>query len=313
MTPSLFDPGAREHADAADPALRYLHILATVGLDKLIPNVRTKITALLSDARVFPVTINDGERGRSYVCEPYSAYILYARRELEIIGAGWEKWLFVPLIAVASLLLRAARINYIVQVDNWLLSTNLHGNWQGADIEDIRRLLTSRYPRHIIAIRSLDRWSSPAVIDAAIGDDWILFPSRQIWVVGDVEEQWKRRHNLAEDRRVLRRSGLSVEHLTSIGAADAERIAQIYAMLYLEKYSGLNPEFTARWVMETARAGLIRYRCARDADGVIQAVSGSLRRGDVLTPPVVGYDTAKPRSLGLYRIASLLFTDDAIA
>ena len=41
------------------------------------------------------------------------------------------------------------------------------------------------------------------------------------------------------------------------------------------------------------------------------AVSGSLRRGDVLTPPVVGYDTAKPRSLGLYRVASLLFTEDA--
>ena len=77
-------------------------------------------------------------------------------------------------------------------------------------------------------------------------------------------------------------------------AADAERIAQLYAMLYLEKYSALNPAFTARWVIETARAGLIHYRCARDADGVIMAVSGSLRRGDVLTPPVVGYDTAKP-------------------
>lgn len=313
VTPTLFEPGTRENADAADPALRYLHKLASIGLAALIPNVRTRIMGLRSRGRVLPVTINDGERGCSYVCEPYSAYILYARRELEIINAGLEKWLFWPLIALASLLLRAARINQIVHVDNWLLSTNLHGDWQGEDIEEIRRYLTDCYPGHIIAIRSLDQWSSPTLIDAAVKDGWMLFPSRQIWVVSNVQDQWQRRHNLAEDRRVLRRSGLRVETLESMVAADAERIAHLYGMLYLEKYSALNPAFSARWVMETARAGLVHYRCARDADGNIQAVSGSLRRGDVLTPPVVGYDTTKARSLGLYRIACLLFTEDAVA
>jgi hypothetical protein len=312
MTLALLDPAAPEHAEAADPALRYTQALASVGLDQLVPNVRTRILALRSGGRVFPVTVNDGARGRSYVCEPYSAYILYARRELELVGAGLGKWLFLPLIALAALLLRAARINRIVHVDNWLLSTNLHGDWRGEDIGVIRRFLTGRFPRHIIAIRSLDRWSSPALIEAAIADGWTLFPSRQIWVTSDVADQWHQRHSLAEDRRILRRSGLMVEQLERIEAADAERIAQLYAMLYLEKYSALNPAFTARWVVETARAGLIRYRCARDTDGVIQAVAGSLRRGDVLTPPVVGYDTAKPQSLGLYRIACLLFTDDAM-
>lgn len=313
MTPSLFDPDAREYAEAADPALRYLHILATMGLDQLIPNVRTRITGMRSGERVFPVTINDGARGGSYVCEPYSAYILYARRELEIIGAGREKWLFVPIIALAALFLRAAQFNRIVHIDNWLLSTNLHGDWQGADIKAIRRLLVDRFPRYIIAVRSLDRWSSPGIIEHALRDEWVLFPSRQIWVVDDVAAQWQQRSSLAEDRRVLRRSGLMVETLETIGAADAERIAQLYAMLYLEKYSVLNPAFSARWVIETARAGLIQYRCARDAAGIIQAVAGSLRRGDVLTPPVVGYDTAQPKSRGLYRIACLLFTEDAMA
>jgi hypothetical protein len=312
MTLALFDPGAEEQADADDPALRYLHALAAIGLDQLVPNVRTRILGLRSGDRVLPVTVNDGARGGSYVCEPYSAYILYARRELELVGVGLAKWLFLPLIGIASMLLRAARINQIVHVDNWLLSTNLHGDWQGGDIGEIRGFLTGRFPRHIIAIRSLDRWSSPALINAATTDGWTLFPSRQIWVTGDVAAQWHNRHSLAEDRRMLRRSGLRVECLASIDAADAERIAQLYAMLYLEKYSGLNPAFTAQWVIETARAGLIRYRCARDDDGLIQAVAGSLRRGDVLTPPVVGYDTAKPQSLGLYRIASLLFTEDAM-
>lgn len=314
MTPSLFDPAAEPPPPAgAERAAHYLHALAASGPGALIPNVRTTVLGLRSAGRVLPVTVNDGARGGSYVCEPYSAYILYARRELDIIGAGAEKWLFLPLIALAAILLRIARINRIVHVDNWLLSTNLHGDWQGEDLGAIRRFLAARYPGHIIAIRSLDHWSSPGLIAQALADGWRLFPSRQIWVTSDMAAQWQPRHSVAEDRRALRRSGLVIERLDRITLEDAERIAQLYAMLYLDKYSALNPAFSARWVQETHRMGLIRYRCARDREGVIQAVAGSLRRGGVLTPPVVGYDTAKPRALGLYRIACLLFSEDALA
>ena len=119
------------------------------------------------------------------------------------------------------------------------------------------------------------------------------------------------RNSVAEDRRALRKSGLQVDTLTSISREDAERIEELYAMLYLEKYSQLNPAFSADWIMETCRLGVIHYRCARDDDGVIHAVSGTLQRDGVITAPVVGYDTTKPQSLGLYRIASLLFSEEA--
>ncbi|MEM7667018.1 MAG: GNAT family N-acetyltransferase [Pseudomonadota bacterium] len=312
MSPTLYDPAKETPAEGASRAELYLHALASIGLDRLIPNVRTQMLGLRSKERVFPVTVNHGEAGGSYVCEPYSAYILYARRELEIVGMGLEKWLMLPLIAVASLFLRLARINRIVHVDNWLLSTNLHGDWNGEDLGDIRRYLQQEYPRHIIAIRSLDRWSSPDILDKAVVDGWSLFPSRQIWVTGDVRTQWAPRHSVREDRRALRKSGLTIETLAAMSESDAQRIEQLYAMLYLDKYSALNPAFTARWIAESFRMGLIRYRCARDDDGVIQAVSGSFQRGGVLTPPVVGYDTSKPQSLGLYRIASLLFSEEAL-
>ncbi|MEO1220753.1 MAG: GNAT family N-acetyltransferase [Pseudomonadota bacterium] len=311
MSVTLFDPAVEAPPNPSDKASNYLHSLASIGLGKLIPNVRTKLLGLRAGDRVLPVTVNDGAIGASYVSEPYSAYILYARREIELVGAGLEKWLFLPLIGIAALLLRLARINRIVHLDNWLLSTNLHGDWEGEDLADIRRLILDRFPDHILAIRSLDPWSSPRLLDCAVEDGWDLMPSRQIWVTSDMNAQWKPRHSVAEDRRVLRKSGLQVETLTAITREDAERIEELYAMLYLEKYSQLNPAFSADWIMETCRLGVIQYCCARDNKGVIQAISGTLQRGDVITAPVVGYDTTKPQSLGLYRIASLLFSEEA--
>jgi len=313
VTLTLYDPATETPDDTASLAEHYVHRLAATGISRLIPNVRTQLLGLRSGYRVFPVTVNNGEIGASYVCEPYSAYILYARRELDLVGIGPSKWLLLPLIGLASLLLRAARINKIVHIDNWMLSTNLHGDWDGEDIGEIRKSLQRQYPDHVIAIRSLDHWSSPGIIEHARGDGWALFPSRQIWVTSDMKAQWQPRHNVAEDLRILRRSDLHIETLPAMALSDAQRIEQLYAMLYLDKYSALNPAFSAQWIMETCQMGLLHYRCARDEDGVIQAVSGSFRRGDVLTPPVVGYDTSKPRALGLYRIASLLFSEDALA
>ncbi|WP_204310158.1 hypothetical protein, partial [Enterobacter cloacae] len=77
-------------------------------------------------------------------------------------------------------------------------------------------------------------------------------------------------------------------------AADAERIAELYHLLYVGKYSPLNPVFSAAWVLMTWRDGTLRYRGVRNADGTLLAVAGSLVRGNVLTPPVVGYDTVRP-------------------
>jgi len=56
----------------------------------------------------------------------------------------------------AGLLLRAARINRIVHLNNWMLSTNLHGSWTGEGLTEIREHLVGHFPDHIIAARSLE-------------------------------------------------------------------------------------------------------------------------------------------------------------
>lgn len=305
---ALFDP-ADPQADwpAIDPAERlYIEAVARAGVPAIVANARARWLTVRSNDRVLPVTINHGEVGDSYVCLPHSAYALYAMREMEVIRLRGSA-LLAPLVRAAGRLLLAAGINHIVHVDNWLLSTNLHGDWDGADLPAIRALLAERFPRHILAIRSVDAWSSHALAAAARADGWVMVPSRQIWVTDDLARDWLPRHAYANDRRLVAKSGLAIEDVSALTPDDAARIAGLYRQLYVDKYSALNPVFTPRFVAETHASGLLAYRVARRADGRIAAVGGLLARGGVATPPIVGYDTAAPRAEGLYRMASWMF------
>lgn len=306
----IFDPADPNAAwPSIPPAERsYITAVACGGARAMASNVRTRWLALASEGRVLPVTVNDGAVGDSYVCLPHSAYVRYALREMQLVGIR-GRTLLSPLIRAAGRLLLAAGINRIVHIDNWLLSTNLHGDWNGADLTTVRAALTERFPHHILAIRSVDDWSSPALAAAARHDDWIMIPSRQIWVTDDLARDWSSHNEYGNDRRLVARSGLGLE---AANVSDAVRIADLYHQLYVGKYSALNPVFTPRFVAETLASGLIDYRVARALDGRIMAVAGLLARGDVATPPVVGYDTSAPRSAGLYRVASWMFGQMAL-
>ena len=307
----LFDPADPE-ADwpEIEPAERaYIAGVGTAGATAFAENVRTRWLAFAIGDRVLPVTVNDGERGDSYVCSPYAAYVLYGLREMALMRVR-GRTILAPLLRTAGALLRAAGIDRIVHVDNWLFSTNLHGDWEGTDLPAIRDALAARFPDHLVAIRSIDNWSCPRLAAAARADGWVMVPSRQVWVTDDLARDWRPRNAFGNDRRLVANSGLA------IGAARADEaapIAELYLQLYVGKYSALNPVFTPAFVSATLAAGLIDYRVARAADGRVMAVAGLLVRGDVATPPVVGYDMTVPQSAGLYRIASWMFAEMAMA
>ena len=61
------------------------------------------------------------------------------------------------------------------------------------DCLPIRAFLAERFPDHLLAIRSVDDWSAPALAAAARDDGWAMVPSRQIWVVDDLARDWRAR------------------------------------------------------------------------------------------------------------------------
>jgi hypothetical protein len=291
---------------AADGSLAARHVAAfrAAGTRALIANAACEVMLLRAGALRLPVTIDDGTRGHSYVSSPHSAYVLYARDEIALMGLGHLRLAAEGVLGVLAAVLRTARLNRAVHLDNWLLSTNLHGDWDGSGLSAMRAHLAARFPDHALIIRSLDEWTCPALMAAVRADGWTLLPARQVWVTDDLARDWRVRNNTANDRRSLRKSDLTVERPATLSEPDCVRIADLYRQLYVARYSAINPQFTPQYIAASAASGLLDYNLLRDPAGMIMAFAALRSAGGVGTVPLMGYDTSRPQSEALYRMAS---------
>ncbi|MEO0698515.1 MAG: hypothetical protein AAFY81_02230 [Pseudomonadota bacterium] len=304
---------ARALADDRSQAARFVAGFLEAEPGSLITNAHSRMTLMSYGSLRLPVTIEDGRLGGTYVASPHSAYVLYARDEIDIVGLkGAARLGAGAALGLVDRWLKALAINRTVHIDNWLLSTSLHGRWDGTGLPTIRRALIEAYPDHVPVVRCVDRWSGPELYSGLRSDGWSLLPSRQVWVTEDLEAQWKPRSHTKSDRRAMRKSGLVIEELEAMSDADAQRLADLYAQLYLQRYSALNPAYTPAFIKLSCKSGALRFRVARASDGVIMASAGMRVAGDTVTVPMLGYDTTRPQSEALYRIASLLSSEWAM-
>jgi hypothetical protein len=303
-----------QFVDAGDTqgrASAFIDAFARDGSRKYISNLTTTVRALQVDGAVVPVTVNEAEYGQAFTCLPHTAYALYCKAELDVVDTGMAR----PFLAAAAdgmgAMLRAAKVNRIVHVNNMMMSTNLHARWGGASIPHVRKYLVEQFPSHFVAVRSVNEWTDADLMARLQSDGWRLVPSRQIFVMDDPHAEYAAHSNRRKDMRRLELLDDELTDLSHIGGADAERIAALYQALYIGKYTALNPAFTSDYIRMTNEAGVIRYRGTRDADGNISAVAGGFNDGRTMTPPVIAYDQSRPRSQGLYRTAMALSVEMA--
>ena len=290
----------------------FLYGVEKAGLSNLVPNCPARLLVLKQRDQLFPLTVNESSSGGSYVVQPHSAYIGYARDQLRHAGFKFSVPLLKAVLTAIGWPLSLAGINQVVTLDNFCVATNLHGSWNGLNLGEIRRSLIERFPQHLIAIRSVDPWTCPKLFSAAIDDDWLMIPARQIWVHDDSMHEWSRKSAVKSDRKILRTSTLTIEDLVAMSERDADRIAELYHALYIVKHSSLSPWFSPSWMRLLHESNLVKFRVARESSGKIVAVAGCFSRGDVMTAPVIGYDMGYPQKSGLYRITSLMVGDYAI-
>ncbi len=311
-TPALIEGAALPSHVPDTLAASYVTRLATNGTRNLVTNAASEMLLLRSGRVDLPVTVDDGTLGHSYVSSPHSAYVLYARDEIALLGLGRMRIAAEAVLKTLSALLRTMRLNRAVHLDNWLLSTNLHGTWDGAGLAAMRALLAARFPDHFLIIRSLDPWTCPALLDAVRHDGWTLLPARQVWVTDDLAASWLPRGQTRADAKALRRSGLQTGQATNLSDRDCARIADLYHQLYVGRYSAINPIFTPDFIQAAATLGLLTFLVARDGQGEIMAFSALRSAGGVGTVPLMGYDMTRPQSEGLYRIASYMAAEAAM-
>jgi hypothetical protein len=267
-----------------------------------VRNLTTQVDVIGTGAGSVPVTVNHGEAANCWVCSPHTAYVRYSREELRRLA---HPLLAAPLGALCGTLggyLWRAEIDTAVAINNWTLSTNIYpvlnsrllGEW----LEEARH----RWPLHAVWFRSLnDRYTPDWLAELAkLGCD--LIPSRQVYLYDRIDLSTRAPANLRRDLRLWRGRRHEVIEADSWSPADFVRAAALYEMLYMDKYSRLNPHYDASFLQAWHAAGLLRLIGWRGESGELEAVVGLFGYGGTLTAPIVGYDTKSPPPRGLYRL-----------
>ena len=281
-----------------------------------IGNVTTRMAILDTGSRLFPVSVNDGGEGpdNSYVASPLTAYTGYAEFEIRQLGRPWLTWPLAALTRGVGGWLARARIDRIVQVNNWLLSTNLYPpDWDGADLPAITAHLRETHPDHALGFRSLNRHSNARLIGQLEALGYLAIPSRQVYLFDGAagrDADFLGRRDTRNDARLLARTAYAQVPGRALADADYPRLEHLYNRLYLDKYCPLNPHFSAGWMRAGQRDGWLELTALRAPEGRIDAVLGWFSDERVMTTPVVGYDTALPRKLGLYRLISQISLEE---
>ena len=288
------------------------------GTQTFVANARTRLVVGVWNGRILPITVNRSEKGNSYVVSPFSHYVSYAREELRELKNPALERLFDVVLAALGVLLAWGKLDHTVQVNNALFSTNLYPVFSREEVQAITAALAARFPDAAVLWRSI----SPNELERSVWPisplefpvPFRLIPSRSVLFLDAPSGVHHRKKDFKHDLKALRSSAY---HLRPAHQHDLERIHQLYGLLYLDKYSRLNPQFTPAffrlalergtlelWVLERSDFGVLERSGAGEEIGTVDGVLGFYTRGTLMTCPVLGYDTSLPQDLGLYRILS---------
>ncbi|MDP1548513.1 MAG: GNAT family N-acetyltransferase [Anaerolineales bacterium] len=297
--------------DDGDYARRYLIPLMTENPQKYIRNVHnTQLMAVKVGETVIPITVSDFHPQNTYTVSPYSHYVSYgAFEEVKRLNNPLAEVAVKLIMTPVSWYFRHAELDKVVFVNNYLLSTNLYPAVKSEHLSVISEALIKWFPDRAIVFRSVDQKKNPHIYQTLEEFGYNLVLSRQVWYMDPVAALKTRQ--CKEDLRVLKKNGYEVVNGRDLSDDELRRAVKLYELLYLQKYSYYNPQFTFEF-LKLARDENILHIYGLKQGEQLNAIMGFFVRNGVMTQPLFGYDTSLPLDEGLYRLLTLVTLQDGV-
>lgn len=292
-------------------AERYLMPLIRRGPQAFMQNVHnTSLMVAKADQTILPITITDFHPHNSYTVSPYSHYISYGGfEEVERLNNPPVEAAIKAIFKPIAWYFRRTDFDRVVYVNNWLLSTNLYPPMDYPVMSSLAQVLPEMFPDRAVIFRSVDAHRSPRLHYALQQAGYRMVLSRQVWFMEP--QSVIKTTQFKEDMRHFRRSKYEVIDASQITDADLPRIKELYDLLYIQKYSHFNPQFTDEFIRLARDCETLHLKALR-CDGRIDAVMGYFVRNGALTAPLFGYDTHLPQKTALYRLLTVQLIRDAL-
>lgn len=276
-----------------------------------IKNVhKTQLMLVKVNDVIIPITVSDFHPDNTYTVSPYSHYVSYGGfEEVKHLNNPPVEALIKFVMNPVAWYFKQAELDKVVYVNNYLLSTNLYPSVNSEQVSAVSEALVKWFPDRVIVFRSVDQRKNPHIYQALESNGYDMVLSRQVWYMDPEEATHTRQYK--EDVRVLRKHGYEVIDGKLLSDDELVRALHLYNLLYLEKYSYYNPQFTFEF-MKLARDQEILHLRALKRDGQLNAVMGFFIRNRTMTQPLFGYDTSLPQEEGLYRLLTLITLQEGL-
>jgi hypothetical protein len=288
----------------------YLLPLIEEGAQIFIDNADVEMLGLLVSSSVVPLVLSKEKAGNAEVCSPYSHYIRYTLEEMAKRKPSISRNLLKVMIRSTALALRAAHIDKVIYVNNWLFATNPSPNLSSSQIGKITCFLSQEYPEHAIVFRSVYKDLHKEDFEALLINQYKIVASRTVYIADPSSKSFQNNDNVKRDLKLLKNSGYEIIDSDQISGSDIPRITKLYRDLYLKKHSLLNPQFNEEFFKLTLKGDVLAFQALR-RNGRIDAFSSFYSESHAVTGFVIGYDIKMPQKLGLYRQAFALLINQA--
>jgi len=271
--------------------------------EALAPNLQAEAGVVKCGQRFWPVSMHEVGGDLSYPCSLVTQYVRYPLAELGLIQSRWARLgAWVALHALGAML-RMGAADRVIQWSSSLLSTNLHGEGLLEDAPAVTAALARAYPKHAILIKNIHGFGSAALPDGLKALGYDLITSRQIYFFDGDKADYLLRSDVKKDFKSIKTlEDYSIVNHEDFTMDDIPRITELYARLYLDKHSRLNPQYSELFVARAWRERLLEFKGLRSDSGKIDAVYACYRSGAVTSTPFIGYDTTLAGKTGFYRL-----------
>jgi len=294
----------------AQYAKKYLVPFIKNGPLSYVDNAHVRMLALTADDLVLPLVISDETPGDSDVCSLYSHYVRYTLEEMAKRNDRLSRWLLKPLTSAAAVFLRAAHIDKVVYVNNWLLTTNPCPNLTSSQVREITAHLEERYPGYAIVFRSVNKHVHRRFFDVLRENKYKMVASRKVYMLDRFTKGYKQNENVKRHRNLQKQNAYEVMESHELDEKDIIRITKLYRDLYLKKHSLLNPQFNERFFSLVLQANTFVFKALRK-NGQVDSFFSCYSRDGVMTGALLGYDIDLPQNVGLYRQAIAIAMTEA--
>lgn len=284
-------------------AYNYLAPMIKDGVKKYIKNIDTNLKILKIDDILLPVNNNYAEHKNSYTSSLYAHYVSYTKEELYELKNPALEFILKTVLDILGSFYKLFKIDKVVYVNNWFLSTNLYLELTKEQYKRITDFFKEKYPKHAVVFRSLNENLLNREISYLKDLGYKMLGSRQVYIFDYNKRaclKGKDKNKLYKDIRLLKNSEYKVIDMEN---SYTKQTLKLYNQLYFDKYSKYNPQFSEEYIKLCNENNLLNFKLL-SKDNKINAVLGYYKRNHVMTTPIFGYDTTLPKDEGLYRMLS---------